>query len=91
MREALITNAAISYDVIGGASKAIDDIAEALSFQFDRVYILVPNRSGSIKPSIQHISPKVMIIRHRYSNTFRILNPIFAYAAYIKFFRFKCI
>ncbi len=89
MREVLITNAAVSYDIIGGASKAIDDIADQLSENFDRVNIFVPNRSGKNRPPIQKISPKVTIFRYRYWENLRFLNPIFAFAAYFKFFRFK--
>lgn len=89
MREVLITNAAVSYDIIGGASKAIDDIADHLSENFDSISIFVPNRSGKERPGIQKISPKVTIFRYRYSKNLRILNPFFAFVAYIKFFRFK--
>jgi glycosyltransferase involved in cell wall biosynthesis len=89
MKEVLITNAAVSYDVIGGASKAIDDIADQLTKEFDKINIFVPNRSGIDKPSREDISPKITIFRYKYSHKLRVLNPIFAFIAYFKFFKFK--
>lgn len=89
MKEILITNAAVSRDLIGGASKAIDDIAEQLARDKYRVFIFAPNRSSSKKPFVEIISPNISIVRYKYFQKFRILNPILAIAAYFKFFGLK--
>jgi len=89
MKEILITNATVSQDIIGGASKAIDDIADQLAKDQYRVFIFAPNRSGSKRPCFEIISPNISIIRYKYFQKFRILNPIFAIATYLKFFGLK--